>query len=266
MKISKLTITSAVFCAVSLACYYGYSFYNSVIKDQTYPIIEIVEAEIEVSVEDEKEALLKGVTAYDEKDGEITDSLVIESISRFANSKRTVTYAAFDKDFHVCKATRIISYTDYEAPKFSCKAGYRFPMGVESVVNNMTAKDCLDGNLTKAIKVSPGFYVDTSTPGLYSFKYQVANSAGDVEYLPVTVEIYDPMDSNVIDFELKDYVVYTEKGKAIDAKSYLDVEEPDYYNIDDSQVNYNEPGVYEIIYSIKMGERRGTNRLAVVVR
>jgi len=87
-----------------------------------------------------------------------------------------------------------------------------------------------------------------------------------VEYLPVTVEIYDPADSNVIDFELKEYVVYTEVGKPINAKSYLDVEEPDYYNIDDSEVNYNEPGTYEIIYSIKMGERKGTNRLAVVVR
>lgn len=266
MKISKLTIASAVFCAVSLACYYGYSFYNSIIQDQTQPVIEITEDEIEVSIEDGQEALLRGVTAYDEKDGEITDSLVIESIGRFANGKRTVTYAAFDSDNHVCKASRVISYADYESPQFICKAGYRFPVGAKSVVDTMKAEDCIEGSLTKLIKASPGFYVDTATPGLYSFQYQVANSAGDVEYLPVTVEIYDPADPNVIDFELKDYVVYTEKGKEINAKSYLDVEEPDYYNIDDSEVNYNEPGVYEITYSIKMGERKGTNRLAVVVR
>ena len=60
--------------------------------------------------------------------------------------------------------------------------------------------------------------------------------------------------------------MYTEVGNPINAKSYLDVEEPDYYNIDDSEVNYNEAGTYEITYSIKMGERKGTNRLAVVVR
>jgi hypothetical protein len=80
------------------------------------------------------------------------------------------------------------------------------------------------------------------------------------------VEVYDPSDANVINFELKEYVVYTEVGNPINAKSYLDVEEPDYYNIDDSEVNYNEAGTYEIIYSIKMGERKGTDRLAVVVR
>lgn len=266
MKISKLTIVSVIFCTISLACYYGYSYFNRAMTDQTYPIIEIETAELAVSIEDGQEALLKGVTAYDEKDGEITDSIVIESISRFANGKRTVTYAAFDKDNHVSKATREISYTDYEPPKFSCQEGYRFPVGAKSVVDTMKAEDCLDGDVTKVVKASAGFYVNTSYTGTYSFQYQVANSAGDVEYLPVTVEIYDPADSNNINFELKEYVVYTEVGKKINARSYLDVEEPDYYNIDESQVNYNEAGVYEITYSIKMGERRGTNRLAVVVR
>ena len=108
--------------------------------------------------------------------------------------------------------------------------------------------------------------MDSSEAGTYDFKYRVANSAGDVEYLPVTVEIYDPADRNAIHFELKEYVVYTEVGQPINARSYLDVEEPDYYTIDDSKVNYNEAGTYEITYSIKMGERKGTNRLAVVVR
>lgn len=266
MKISKLTIASLVFCVISLGCYYGYSFFNTQMTDQTYPIIEIEQAELEVSIEDGQDALLEGVTAYDEKDGEVTDSIVIESISRFANGKRTVTYAAFDSDNHVSKATREITYADYESPKFICDEGYRFPVGVDSVIDSMKAEDCLDGNLTKVIKASAGFYVNTSNVGNYSFQYQVANSAGDVEYLPVTVEIYDPADPDVIDFDLKEYVVYTKIGEKINARSYLDVEEPDYYNIDDSGVNYNEPGVYEITYSIKMGERRGTNRLAVVVR
>lgn len=266
MKISRLTIASAAFCLVSLACYYGYSYVNNTIADQTYPVITIDKPEIQVSIGDGQEALLKGVTAFDEKDGDVTGSIVIESVTRFANDKRTITYVAFDKDNHVSKATREISYIDYESPKFSCTEGYRFPLNIKSVIDTMRAEDCIDGNLTKVVKASAGFYVDTAYVGNYSFQYQVANSAGDVEYLPVTVEIYDPTDPNVINFELKEYVVYTTVGKKIDAKSYLDVETPEYYNVDESKVNYNEPGVYEILYSIKMGERRGTNRLAVVVR
>lgn len=266
MKISKLTIASLIFCGISLSCYYAYHYVSTAMSDQTYPIIEIDQAEIAVSIKEGEEALLKGVTAYDEKDGEITDSIVIESVSRFANDKRTVVYAAFDSDNHVSKASREITYTDYESPKFSCKEGYRFPMGTESVIDSMRAQDCIDGNLTKQIKASAGFYVNTDYVGTYRFQYQVANSAGDVEYLPVTIEIYDPSDANVIHFDLKEYVVYTKVGEPIDARSYLDVEEPDYYNIDDSGVNYDKAGTYEITYSIKMGDRRGTNRLAVVVR
>ena len=266
MRISKATIASLIFCGISMACYYGYNYVSTGMADQTYPVIEIAEPEIAVSIEGGEAALLEGVTAYDEKDGDVTDSIVIESVSRFANGKRTVTYAAFDKDNHVSKASREITYTDYTAPKFSSKEGYRFPVGAKSVIDTMNAQDCIDGNITKLIKASSGFYVNTSYAGTYSFQYQVANSAGDVEYLPVTVEIYDPSDSKVINFDLKEYVVYTQVGKSINARSYLDVEEPDYYNIDDSKVNYNEPGTYEITYSIKMGERRGTNRLAVVVR
>lgn len=266
MKVSKLTIASAVFCLISLACYNGYSYMNNTMADQTYPVITIDEPEIAVSIEEGQDALLKGVTAYDEKDGDVTDSIVVESVTRFANGKRTVTYVAFDKDNHVSKAQREISYTDYESPKFSCVDGYRFPVGAKSVIDTMAAKDCIDGNLNKVIKAANGSYVDTSIAGTYPFQYQVANSAGDVEYLPVTIEIYDPKDSNIIHFELKEYVVYTTVGKKINAKSYLDVEEPEYYNIDESEVNYNEPGVYEILYSIKMGDKKGTNRLAVVVR
>ena len=266
MKISKLSIASAAFCLVSLACYYGYSYVNDTMADKTYPVIEMEAQEIAVSVKDGEEALLRGVTAHDEKDGDVTESIVIESVSRFANGKRTVTYAAFDKDRHVSKASREITYTDYEAPKFSCEEGYRFPIGVKSVIDAMEAEDCIDGNLTKVIKASNGAYIDASVAGTYNFQYQVANSAGDVEYLPVTVEIYDPSDSKTIHFELTEYVVYTTVGKKINARSYLDVDNPGLYTIDESKVNYNEPGVYEITYSIKMDERKGTNRLAVVVR
>lgn len=266
MKVSKTTILSLVLCIVSLVCYHGYSFYHSRIKDQTYPVIEMEEKELEISIEDGEDILLKGITAYDKKDGDVTESIVIESISRFVNGKRIVTYAAFDKDNHVSKAEREISYKDYESPKFSSKEGYRFPLNAKSIMDGMKAEDCIDGDLTKYIKAAPGYYVSVGAVGCYEFQYQVVNLAGDVEYLPVTVEIYDPADPDVIDFELKEYVVYTKKGEKIDAWSYLDVEDPAGFQIDDSEVNYDEEGTYEITYSIEIGERKGTNRLAVVVR
>lgn len=265
MKIKKMTVMSLLFCAISMVCYYGYHVLNNLLLDQTYPEITIVGEELVLSIEDGEEALLTGVSAYDEKDGDVTGSIVVESVSRFANGKRTVVYAAFDSDDHVTKAEREISYEDYEPPKFSCTEGYRFPMGVKSVVNHMTATDLIDGDLSGVIKVSPGYYADTSTPGTYAIQYQVANSAGDVEYLPVTVEIYDPSDSKLLNVSLTQYVVYTEAGTRIDPTDYVG-DNPYTVRADDSQVDYDTPGTYEIIYSMKSGDSRGTNRLAVVVR
>ena len=266
MKISKMTVASLLFCAASLACYYGYMHFIAGAADQTYPVITMEQEEASISVQDGEEALLEGVTAYDEKDGDVTDSIVIESVSRFVNGRRIVTYAAFDSDNHVTKMEREISYTDYEAPKFYSEEGFRFRMGAESLVDTLEAVDCIDGDISKSIKASPGYYVSTGAAGTYAFQYQVANSAGDVEYLPVTVEIYDPADPEVFNFELKDYIVYTEKGKKIDARSYLDVDNPWDYSINESKVDYDTEGTYEITYKITVGDRKGTNRLVVVVR
>lgn len=55
--------------------------------------------------------LLEGVTATDEKDGDVTDSLMIENI--FPNDDHTsasVVYAAKDSHNNVSKATRRVNY------------------------------------------------------------------------------------------------------------------------------------------------------------
>ena len=64
--------------------------------DQTIPKISMDQDEIQVSVKDPEKVWKKGITAYDEKDGDITDSLVIESVSTFLEKgRRLVSYAAF---------------------------------------------------------------------------------------------------------------------------------------------------------------------------
>ena len=56
--------------------------------DQTIPKISMDQDEIQVSVKDPEKVWKKGITAYDEKDGDITDSLVIESVSTFLEKGR----------------------------------------------------------------------------------------------------------------------------------------------------------------------------------
>lgn len=291
---NKLQIASVIICILSVLAYWGYNYYDNKTTDPYGPVIEMDSYEISVSIDDGEEALLQGITAADVKDGDVTDSVMIESVSRFINDTKEVTYVAFDSDKNVGKATRTVIYTDYTSPKFSSETGFRLATGATSVLDGLTAEDCIDGDITSQIKVSPGFYIDTEDVGLYEFQYQVANKSGDVEYLPVTVEIYDPAEIGLVpQIYLSEYVVYTSVGKKVDAKKYLDhvmIGSGEYtfgssstyssaspaaggtltkgqISVDDSGVDYNTPGTYEITYRMKVDDENiGTNRLIVVVR
>lgn len=289
-------IFSIVVFLLSLLAFAGYNIHSWIQNDRYAPIIEMDQEELKVSIEAEPDELLKGVTASDSKDGDVTDSLVIESISKFLNgNKKIITYAAFDSDHHVGKATREVSYTDYTSPKFSCKTAFRFPVNTVDFIHEVTARDCIDGDISDKIKVSPGYSVVTDVPGEYELQLQVSNSSGDVEYLPLTIEIYDPTDREMIpEIQLKKYIVYTKVGKTIDLSQYLNkviigsaeykvsnsystyssrnpyvggTINADYINIDASSVDYDTPGTYEVLYKMALdGDHVGKTRLFVVVR
>lgn len=292
----RLKHISILIFVVSVLLYVGYKIYDFIADDRFGPIIEIEQEELRVSISADQDALLEGVTATDSRDGDVTDSIVIESISNFIdNDKRIVTYAAFDKNHHVGKATREVTYVDYTSPEFSCKEPFRFPVNSTNFISAIMAKDCIDGDITDKIKISPGYSVVTDTPGDYPIQIQVANSSGDVEYLPITVEIYDPTDRAVIPVvELKKYIVYTKVGKKIDPLDYVKgvrigagqykmVDTGGSYSdktpslggtlnyshidVDGSIVDYNKPGAYELTYSMSIdGEQVGKTRMIIVVR
>ena len=77
------------------------------VKDKTGPVFHVDSNVVEVSVKDNEEAWLKGVTATDAADGDVTDSIIVEGISPFTGTQhRIVTYAAFDSDNHVTHGKR----------------------------------------------------------------------------------------------------------------------------------------------------------------
>ncbi|MCD7946043.1 MAG: DUF5011 domain-containing protein [Clostridiales bacterium] len=85
------------------------------------PVISVPDETLTVSIEDGEDTLLQGVTAQDGRDGDVTSSVLVESISNFyGDEKRLVTFAAFDSDGNVTKATRAIQYSDYTAHGSPC--------------------------------------------------------------------------------------------------------------------------------------------------
>ena len=203
---------------------FGINFYRkSIYEDKTGPVFQIEDNVVQVSVKDDQKALLKGLTATDSADGDVTDSVIVESISPFTGTgRRIVNYAAFDSDNHVTHVRRELAYTDYRASQFHLRKPMSFAMNATNLLDGITVDDCIDGDLTKSVKLMSDEEIDTSHVGEYSARLKVTNSAGGVSYLPVTIEIYDAsVQYRRPQLKLTDYVVYIEKGEYFDEEEYL---------------------------------------------
>lgn len=209
---------------ISAGAYGSLRFYNEKTADVTCPVITCDKDTIEVSVEDPDEKLLEGVTAIDDKDGDITSQIVVESMGPFlSDGSRQITYVVCDNANNTSRVSRTLTYSDYEPIRFSISQILRFPENEElDILEYLTAEDVLDGNLTNKIRCTSGYLYSTPYAGYYEMGYQVSNSAGDVANIEVLVEIYEQDKVNYIPvIHLSDYVVYIKKGKLFNPYQYL---------------------------------------------
>lgn len=181
---------------ISLAIFGMYLCYDRVLKDTVPPVVSCDSEIIKVSVKADNAKLLQGVTAVDEKSGDVTDSLVVEQISALAGNKRVITYAAVDEKGNVGRAQRTLKYTDYKPPVITVEEELRFPMGYRiDPLQYVSAKSTLDGDLTDKIKYSTPAGINTTSEGAYQVEFRVTDSAGTVTYLTETIEIYNPVNT-----------------------------------------------------------------------
>lgn len=275
---------SRILLIMTLAAFVVFTIRHRTSVDTRAPEIHVGEPAIEVSVADGEDVLLTDVTAYDKTDGDVSDSVQVENISTFyGDQKRLITYVAFDSDNNVARATRELRYTDYEAPRFILEEPMQYlPGGVNLKVK---ATDCLDGNISSAIKLVESEIVSTDQPGQYPVTFQVANSAGDVSTLRAIVEILEGPVSGAPVISLSKYIDYIPVGSAFDPNSYIEsvrVNGRDYdvvpgagnFNSEEigadeeivigtdmigvnSDVNTGEPGTYSVTYSMSLDRGHG---------
>ena len=219
----RLKMISITLFVISLLLLGVHAFKANVVDDKTGPVFHFDNKLIEVSVKDDEDSLLKGMTATDAKDGDVTDSIIVESISPFTGTgRRIVNYAAFDSDYHVTHAKRELQYTDYEPTRFHLSKPLSFQLNATNLLDGITATDDIDGDITRKVKMMSDDEIDTSHVGEYSARLKVTNSAGGTSYLPVTVEIYDAsVRYRVPQLRLTENLVYIEKGQDFDEKEYL---------------------------------------------
>lgn len=89
----------------------GLMVYMKLSEDSQPPQIQFQDNEIVYTAGDSYDGLLDGVTATDNKDGDVTDSLVVESVYPNEDGKTaTIVYVARDSSNNVGKANKVVTY------------------------------------------------------------------------------------------------------------------------------------------------------------
>ena len=268
---------AAILCIVVFA---GYRVMDRMATDTKPPVIEIEEGELVVSALAEDSSLMEGVSAKDNRDGDVTASLVVESVSMIDSTSGTVNviYAAFDKAGNVTKAERNVTFSDYESPRFDLKNAlvYTENSGFD-VLTAITAQDMIDGNISHWIRATNMDQTTIGIAGEHQIQFRVTNSLGDLAALTLPVEVC-PAGAYQGRVQLQDYLVYIQVGELFDAKDYP-VSFTLYgteYSLEGrlgenitmeiiNEVDNGVPGLYKVSYFVNLGEYTGYSKLFVIV-
>lgn len=245
------------------------------LTDKTIPVISMDSDEIEISVKDGDEAILKGVTASDAKDGDITPRLLVESISKFTEKgccKASV--AVCDDDNHVSTATRRIRYTDYEPPQFTMTRSLVFSIYDKiDLIGIIGAKDCIDGDISTSVLIYSADYAE-GEEGTFAMQATVTNSKGDMVDIVFPLRV-EKMAKNAPKIKLNKYIMYLDKNpRRIPNWRYLVTETVDSTGIAadlDIEISTDyvpgKKGVFTVdYYGTDSKELTGHTALTVVVR
>ena len=273
---------------VSVIAFAAYQVLSRLAQDNRPPEITCDSDTLSISVESEDSELFKGVKAEDNRDGDLTDSVRVSSMSNFTEpGKRTITYAVFDKANNAATMERTLEYTDYTSPKITLTEPLRFDisdMEDASLTEHMKAEDCLDGDITSQIRATYNDSAYVSQAGDYNVTVQVSNSAGDTCTVPLTVTVTDSSSDDERGKyypALSQYIVYTPVGEQVDLAALITgvtrggseyafgepgaPESPEGVSIS-GDVDYGTEGTYTVEYSYTPeGGVTATTKLTVVV-
>lgn len=233
---------------LTLLAFGGLKYYLYTSIDRIPPVITCDSDVVEVRVGAGEEALLAGVTARDNADGDVTGSIMIKGVSQLITADTAkVTYIAFDSSNNMATASRTVRYTNYEKPRFVLTQPMVFLVGSQvRLLDRLTASDVIDGDISENIGVTTQ-NVNAYTPGVYNVTVQVTNSLGDVESLPLKVTVASGS-QYLLDVRLSEYITYLKVGDRFDPAAYILTPDPQAVEVA-SDVDTGLPGVYEVSYT-----------------
>ena len=220
MKIAK-AITILMFICTIVIWIYGKGEMKK--QDVVPPVITstIDELHVDAYAGVEEAGLKAGLSAFDDVDGDITEHIIVGTISPFKEKGVSdVEYVVFDSGNNVGRYERTIYFENYESPKIHLSKALVYEVnGKINISDRLTATDMLEGNISDKIRFSSANLTITEE-GTYRLNVELKNSYGDsVKYrLPINLVRYN-CDQELI--QLKEYLIYVEKGEDVSPENYI---------------------------------------------
>lgn len=249
-------ITMALF-GVSLAAWVFTGVWAERKLDREAPVITAESDTLQLSIEDGKEKLMEGLSAKDNKDGNLTGEIFTGSHSKFSKpGVFDMTYLVFDSSNNLGQYTREVEYTDYRKPEFDLNGPLVFGLNENTaVLSSLKLNDAIDGDISDKIKIVSS-EIDKTVAGVYKVGVEGTSAYGDRVSVELPVNIVDHR-KNAPEIVLSKYLVYLNQGAEFNPRTYVDkvllssgVKAVDAYTVEiDNQVNTGVPGCYNVLFS-----------------
>lgn len=236
-----------------------------------HPKISNSQQTLQISVQDPPAAIFHGLRAEDATDGDLTDQIMVASVSHFLEPGTVnVKYVVFDSHNNSAALTRRVHYTDYTSPVFSLEKAPVYTVGSSfDLLDHIRVKDCIDGDISDHIRVVSNM-VNNFSVGNYPVVLEVSNSCGDTVQITLWVSYLSKESTAVV--KLHQQIVYVQQGDPFDPQQWLstvtdrNAKALNTQNVEiQGNLDVNKPGCYQLIYSYDDGKLTGQTPLTVVV-
>lgn len=242
--VAMLFLACAALLAGNVVVYIG--------EDRNGPEISVPQEEITYVAGTDTSALLNGVTAQDDRDGDVTDTVTIESIIPNANQTgASVVYVAKDSKNNVTKETRTILYST-DANQAAAQAAAEQAAADQAAQDQAAAEQVAQGD-------AAGESAQTTDDGAAQNEAAIAALSAE-----------SPR------FYLTQYSVELERGAELNELSYVQDISDDEDSRDElyqgirisGEVDTNTPGEYTLEYHVVDSDGNNSNvaQLRVTVK
>ncbi|MGF2716796.1 immunoglobulin-like domain-containing protein, partial [Bacillus cereus] len=172
------------------------------VVDKEKPTIQS-ENKFEVEVGSEFD-MKTSVKATDNYDGNVTDKIVVSQFDTKELGEKKVNVSVSDSSKNVTTKEIALHVVDKVKPELNAENKSVFVGDSVNLLNGVTAKDNVDGDITSEIKVEGN--VDTNKAGTYDITYKVVDKSNNETTKSIQVDVKEKQVTKVEDKEIVNQV------------------------------------------------------------